>query len=122
MGINHHSGEEAMRDTTVPEITTDQLARAQVEDPVVIDVREVYEYLAGHVSGVIPVPMGQLPSQLNDLDRARPVYLICATGNRSTVMAEVLIRAGFDAYSVAGGTAEWARHGRAVEAGGRRAR
>ncbi len=106
-----------MGDITVPEITTEQLAKANWQDVVVLDVREPAEYLQGHVPGVILVPMGQLPSRLADFERARPVYLICATGNRSAVMAEVMIRAGFDAHNVAGGTAEWERTGRPIETG-----
>ena len=106
-----------MGDITVPEITTEQLAGADWQDVVVIDVREPAEYLAGHVPGVIPVPMGQLPSRLADFERTRPVYLICASGQRSAVMAGVMIRAGFDAYNVAGGTAEWERSGRPIQTG-----
>ncbi|MDN5771638.1 MAG: MBL fold metallo-hydrolase [Microlunatus sp.] len=106
-----------MRATPVPEVTIEGLAQARADNAVVIDVRETHEYLAGHVPGVVAVPMGLLPSRLRELDRTLPVYLICATGNRSAVMAEVLIQAGFDACSVAGGTVEWERAGRAIETG-----
>ena len=57
------------------------------------------------------MPMGQLAARLAELDKSRPVYVICASGNRSAAMTDLLIAAGFDAYSVAGGTAAWARSG-----------
>jgi rhodanese-related sulfurtransferase len=104
-----------------PEIDIDELARSADEGATVIDVRESGEYVAGHVPGATPVPMGQLPSRLGELDRSRPVYLVCATGNRSAVMTDVLVANGFDAYSVAGGTDAWARSGRPVETGAPRA-
>jgi rhodanese-related sulfurtransferase len=100
-----------------PEIDIDQLARSEEQQANVIDVRESGEYVAGHVPGATPVPMGQLPSRLGELDRSRPVYVVCASGNRSAAMTDLLVAHGFDAYSVAGGTAAWARSGRPVETG-----
>lgn len=100
-----------------PEIDIDKLATSAEQRATVIDVREPNEYVAGHVPGATPVPMGQLPSRLGELDRSRPVYVVCASGNRSAAMTDVLVANGFDAYSVAGGTAAWARSGRPVETG-----
>ncbi len=100
-----------------PEIDIDKLATSAEQRATVIDVREPGEYVAGHVPGATPVPMGQLPSRLGELDRSRPVYVVCASGNRSAAMTDVLVANGFDAYSVAGGTAAWARSGRPVETG-----
>ena len=81
----------------------------------VIDVREPREYAVGHVCGAVLIPMGQLTARMEELDRSRPVYVICATGNRSLAMADLLHRAGFDAWSVAGGTNAWVRSDRPVE-------
>ena len=102
-----------------PEIDVEQLAQAGGLSATVIDVRQPAEYVAGHVPGAELVPMGQLPSRLDDLDRSDPVYVVCATGNRSAAMTDLLVASGFDAYSVAGGTAAWARSGRPVETGAR---
>ena len=48
-----------------------------------VDVREAREYADGHVPGAVLMPMGQLASRLAELDRAKPVFVICASGNRS---------------------------------------
>jgi rhodanese-related sulfurtransferase len=61
------------------------------------------------------MPMSQLPSRLGELDKTAPVYVICASGNRSAAMTDFLNQAGFKAHSVAGGTAAWARTGRPLE-------
>jgi rhodanese-related sulfurtransferase len=84
---------------------------------VVIDVREPFEYADGHVSGAELLPLGQLPRRLAALPRDVPVYVICATGNRSLSAADFLARAGIDAWSVAGGTRAWANDGRPVVRG-----
>jgi rhodanese-related sulfurtransferase len=86
---------------------------------VVIDVREPHEYVAGHVPGAALVPMGRLSAAVPDLPRDRPVYIICATGNRSLTAADFLARAGVDAWSVGGGTSAWLRAGNPVVRGRR---
>jgi rhodanese-related sulfurtransferase len=103
----------------MPEATVSQFAAVLADGAVVLDVREPGEYVGGHVPGAVLMPMGQVASRVSELDRNRPVYVICASGNRSVAMAEYLARAGFDARSVAGGTAAWARSGRPVVTGGR---
>ena len=90
-----------MRDRSTPTSSTTVAAQTARSS---IDVREPAEYVAGHVPGAVLIPMGQLPSRVDELDRAAPVYVICATGNRSGAMTDLLAAAGFDAYSVAGGT------------------
>ena len=97
------------------EIDIDRAASAFEQQAAVLDVREPDEYREGHVPGAVNIPMGQLPARLDELDRDRPVYLVCASGNRSGAMTDVLTAAGFDAINVAGGTTAWIRSGRAVE-------
>ncbi|HET8661867.1 MAG TPA: rhodanese-like domain-containing protein [Micromonosporaceae bacterium] len=87
----------------------------------VIDVREPFEYVTGHVPGAALIPMSQLPARVADLPRTVPVYLICASGNRSLTAAHFLATAGVDAWSVAEGTGGWARAGHPVVRGQRAA-
>ena len=105
-----------MSDTT-PEIGTDELASALGRGATVVDVREATEYVAGHVPGAVLMPMGLLPSRVGELDPGAPVYVVCASGNRSRSMTDFLTQAGFSAYSVAGGTRDWIRSGRDVVTG-----
>ena len=94
------------------EIDLDRFATAHGNGACVIDVRESDEYAAGHVRDAVLMPMGEVATRLDELDQTAPVYVICATGNRSSTVTDFLIRAGFQAYSVAGGTNGWARLGR----------
>jgi rhodanese-related sulfurtransferase len=63
------------------------------------------------------LPMGQLPARASELPHHQPVYVICASGNRSLSAAAYLARAGVDAWSVAGGTGAWQRTGRPIVRG-----
>lgn len=99
-----------------PEISVEAYA-AERETGLTVDVRERGEYAAGHVPGAVLMPMGQLPTRLAELDRRSRVHVICATGNRSKAMTDLLRAAGFDAVSVAGGTRDWIASGRAVGVG-----
>lgn len=81
-----------------------------------IDVREPVEFAEVHVPGAKLIPMGQLPARMSEIDRSGPVYVICRSGNRSRAMVELLNANGFQAVNVAGGTQEWLRTGRPVEA------
>ncbi|GAA3044508.1 hypothetical protein GCM10017562_01980 [Streptomyces roseofulvus] len=99
------------------EVDLDVFASALAEGAVAIDVREPEEYAAGHVPGVRPAPLSELGDHLASLPVDRPVYVICASGNRSAWAAEHLEAAGVPAVSVAGGTSGWARGGRPVVRG-----
>lgn len=99
-----------------PEETLEQYVETRAAG-VTVDVRERMEYAYGHVPGALWIPMGQLASRLGELDRSKPVHVICTTGNRSKAMADLLVAAGFDAVSVAGGTQAWIAAGHPVEVG-----
>ncbi|WP_323101273.1 rhodanese-like domain-containing protein [Intrasporangium sp. YIM S08009] len=100
-------------------VTIEELAAARADGASVVDVREPGEYVGGHVPGARLVPMGQLASRVGELDASRPVYVICASGNRSRAMADLLVRLGYDARSVDGGTSAWQASGRPLVAGAR---
>jgi len=99
------------------EIDQVMFAARHAEAPLVIDVREPEEYAAGHVPGARLVPMGAISGQLDELPADVPVYVICASGNRSLSVAQQLAKHGIDAWSVAGGTGAWAEAGRPIVTG-----
>ncbi len=99
------------------EVVVDVFAAAHADGAFVLDVREPYEYVGGHVPGARLVPVGQVPARLPDIPRGERVYVVCASGNRSRVVTDLLRRSGYDAYSVVGGTSAWIGSGRPVVAG-----
>ncbi|HKS98033.1 MAG TPA: rhodanese-like domain-containing protein [Rugosimonospora sp.] len=100
------------------EIGLSAFAAARATGARVIDVREPDEYAAGHVPGALLAPMARLAEVRAQLPPREPVYVICASGNRSRAAAAFLAQLGIPAYSVTGGTAAWARAGHPVAHGG----
>lgn len=86
-------------------------------DTALIDVREPAEYAEAHVPGAVLIPMGQLPTRLDEVPTGRTVYVICRSGNRSGAMGPLLDAHGFDSVNVVGGTAAWVRAGLPYETG-----
>mgnify|MGYP001791398443 CR=1 FL=1 len=99
------------------EVPLSAFAAAHSDGAVVVDVREPGEYVSGHVPGATLVPMGQLTSRLSELPKDGPIYLICASGNRSLSSASYLLRAGSDAHSALDGPGAWTRPGPPVVSG-----
>jgi hydroxyacylglutathione hydrolase len=86
------------------------------EGPVVVDVREPWEYQKGHVPGALLIPLGQLSSRLGELDPEKPVAVICQSGSRSQSAAALLGQRGFKTiYNVSGGTSAWKHSGLELE-------
>jgi rhodanese-related sulfurtransferase len=93
----------------VKTITTDQLAdELNAGKPILLDVREPYEFAEGHVPGARNVPLETLASAAEKLDPAARTLIICRSGHRSATAAKALKRGGFtDVHSVKGGTLAW---------------
>ncbi len=101
----------------LPEVDLQAFAAAHADGAFVIDVREPFEYVGGHVPGAQLMPMGQVPQRVAELPTSEPVYVICASGNRSLTVSSWLRSRGVSAYSVAGGTGGWRAQGRPVVRG-----
>ena len=87
----------------------DYLQRA-APAPLLLDVREPWEYRVCHIEGSQLVPMGRIPAQLDALDPTRETVVICHHGIRSRQVAAFLEYRGFsDVINLAGGVDAWAR-------------
>ena len=95
------------------EVSTEETARALAEGSAqIVDVREPYEREAGYVEGSEHIELQHLADAAQSLDPERPVIFYCRAGSRSLMAAQAFRRAGFDAYSMAGGLLDWAAEGR----------
>lgn len=84
--------------------------------PVVVDVRESWEFKQGHVPGATLIPLGELSRRIPELNPQQPVAVICASGGRSQAAAALLGQKGFaTVYNIVGGTFGWIQSGLPIE-------
>jgi thioredoxin 1 len=79
---------------------------------VLIDVRTESEYQSGHVPSARHLPLDRLEASAF---QKGPVYVICASGGRSSRAADTLANAGVEAVNITGGTRAWQAAGFPVE-------
>ncbi len=68
-----------------------------------LDVRTRAEYELSHIEGFINIPLDDLRERLSELERGKPVYVICQSGIRSYIACRVLAQNGFECYNFSGG-------------------
>ena len=68
-----------------------------------LDVRTAAEYERGHIDGFRNIPVDELRERLGELDRDKPLYVICQSGLRSYIACRILAQEGFDCRNFSGG-------------------
>ena len=97
------------------DVATAESLRGQ-PDVVMLDVRTPEEYAQGHIPGVVPIPLDQVPSRLAEIPKDKTVIVTCRSGNRSNQAAQLLRQRGYDkVHNMLGGIVEWEKAGYPVE-------
>jgi sulfur-carrier protein adenylyltransferase/sulfurtransferase len=79
--------------------------------PPLIDVREVWEFDAGHLDGAVNIPLGELPARLAEIGRDSAPVFVCRSGGRSLAACNLALAAGVTApANLDGGLLAWAAH------------
>ena len=105
------AGASAGNGESIPSITVHELKRKfdDREQFVLIDVREPVEYELSRIEGAKLIPLRQLDSRVEELDRTKEIVLQCKTGARSAYAVQLLQQAGFTTvYNLTGGIEAWA--------------
>ena len=68
-----------------------------------LDARTVGEYAQGHIEGFKNIPVDELRERLDEVEKGKPVYVICQSGLRSYIASRILEGNGYTAYNFAGG-------------------
>jgi rhodanese-related sulfurtransferase len=78
--------------------------------PVLLDVREPWEFETCRIAGSQLVPMGEVPARKGEIDAKADVVVICHHGGRSMQVATFLERNGFArVHNLSGGVDAWAK-------------
>lgn len=77
-------------------------------EAILLDVRQLDEFDAGHAPMATLVPLSELPDHLDELPRDALIVCVCRSGGRSKRAALFLAEQGFDVANVEGGMLAWA--------------
>jgi rhodanese-related sulfurtransferase len=91
-------------------ITKEELLKKRIEKApmVLIDVRNLEEFMAQHISFAINIPLNQLIEHLPEMDKDKQYVTTCGKGGgRSEEAARVMYSAGFNAVWLCNGTNGW---------------
>ena len=70
-----------------------------------IDTRTRGEYRLGHIDGFINIPVDSLRERMNEIDKSKPVYIVCHVGLRGYLACRILEGYGYTCYNLSGGYA-----------------
>lgn len=101
----------------IPEVSVAQVA----DEAFLLDIREPYEWAAGHAPQASHLPMKQIPARMDEIPADRDVVVVCRVGSRSAQVVAYLRAHGWDRVSnLGGGMDAWHAAGRPmVSEGGR---
>ena len=97
------------------EVTQEEARKLLDEGAQLVDVRAEHEWTAGRIAGATHLPLDELAERSGEIDKSRPVVLYCRGGNRSTMAAEALAAAGYDASKLGEGIVGWSEAGLPLE-------
>lgn len=83
---------------TIPSITADEFAKAEVEDPNIniLDVRKKSEYDSEHIVNATNIPLDYVRKNLSAIDKNKTYYVHCQGGYRSMIFASLLKSFGYN--------------------------
>ncbi len=95
----------------IPAVSVQELAREiqNVHQPFLLDVREAYERAISRLEDQLHIPMGELPSRIQELDPQQDIVVYCKSGIRSAYVVQYLQQLGFcRVRNLSGGINTWA--------------
>ncbi len=99
-------------------VAGDAAAAGDPSAPLIVDVRELDEFVADRIAGVALVPVSQLLTRFEELPRDRPLLMVCRSGSRSAAATQFLLQRGWtDVRNIDGGMLAWQRNGLPVRTG-----
>lgn len=99
-----------------PPSTPDSVAKAlhNGDRMVVVDVRTVSEYRAGHIAGSLNIPMDEIESRIADIPAGYPVVLVCQSGRRAEITKNMTSEILDKTVCLEGGMEAWQKQGKPV--------
>ena len=88
-------------------IKVDQIEEELKNGATLVDIRNNSAYSAGHIEGAVNIPIKSLPFKMKELDKDKPVVVICYVGGSSKMASKLLSKSGYTVKNVIGGMQAW---------------
>jgi rhodanese-related sulfurtransferase len=95
----------------IREVSREEAQKMVDEGAQLVDVRADHEWEMGRIEGATHLPLAELAERTEEIDKDRPVVFYCRGGNRSTMAAEALAAAGYEAAKLSEGIVGWSEAG-----------
>jgi rhodanese-related sulfurtransferase len=96
------------------DIAVEDAARRLEQGALLLDVREVDEWEAGHAPEAQHLPLSTLAAAYESLPADREIVVVCKVGGRSAQAAAFLEIQGYNTTNLDGGMLAWEAAGRPV--------
>ncbi len=73
----------------------------------VLDVRELDEWMNGHIGDAKHIPLMEIPDRMNELDKKEEIVVVCHSGGRSYQACQYLAHHGYNVINMLGGMSAW---------------
>lgn len=84
-------------------VTVEELEGMDASQITIIDVRRKEDFEKNTFPNAVNIPLEAFQESIPALDRSRPVYVLCHTGDKSQNIVELLTEAGYEAANITGG-------------------
>jgi rhodanese-related sulfurtransferase len=101
-------------------VSAPQAAALVNDGALLLDVREIFEWRAGHAPQARHIPLSDLSRRMRELPGHRPIVTVCHSGHRSARAAALLAGDGREVWNLSGGMRAWVRAGLPVVSKGGR--
>ncbi|TWI54094.1 sulfurtransferase TusA family protein [Halalkalibacter nanhaiisediminis] len=101
---------EVKEEVDFPNVITNEELEGKLDQNgiTILDVREPAEYAFSRIPNATSIPLGELESRLGELNPIDKIYVVCRTGTRSAMAAQLLANNGFtNVTNVKPGMSQW---------------
>jgi rhodanese-related sulfurtransferase len=109
------AGGESQTTALAAEVNSETGYQMVQDGAFMLDVRERSEWDEYHAPMATLIPLGELQSRLSEVPKDREILVVCRSGNRSQQGRDILLAAGFNATSMAGGMKDWYAKGYPID-------
>ena len=110
LSVISYKAQEQKSDVTILSIEKAKSIFAEDPEAVFLDVRTPEEFKDGHIEGAVLINFfdTDFKQQVATLDKDKPVYIYCRSGNRSQKAGDILTQMGFkEVYDIEEGYIGW---------------